>query len=442
MKVKRIIPIFLIVIFITVSTNGPLGGTSNGGMENQKIEVIQAAKNYKLGEEVFLHDYNEKVTRQEVSMLMVVLLEKLSYKNIKTVAQVIQILYAYTDKPKPTPIYIPHIYLASKAGIIESESKNRFNPFGLVTRQMFAAVLLKAMLLAKPFNKFDIKEDVNFLDNNKIFDWAKPGVTYSYKNNYLEASAKNEINPKGYLTREQALEIIYKVLIKEKAITRLSETEIKRAKGEMPLLLVKSNEGKWGFSDNSGKILINTQYDNANNFKEGLAAVSKNGKWGFIDSAGNSIGALEYDHVQAFYNEYAAVNTGTKFGYIDNTGKVKIKLQYYYDNEFTSDLYHFENGSTFVKIGVNQYRLIDKTGKALYSQAISYARPFSDELAAIKVNNRFCYIDDNGKIRIRLDPEVTSCSDFKNGSAEIYYQNNLYHYIDKKGKVMKGNASK
>ena len=371
MKRSRIIIVIILSVSILVSSNISFGASTNIDIENQKSEVIQAARNYKLAEEIFLHDFNEKINRQELAMLMIIMLEKLSYKNIKTVAQVLQVFYEYKDKPLPLTTYVPYIYLASTAGIVESVSKNKFNPYGLVTRQMFASVLLKAVFLAKPFNKYDLKEDVKFSDDNKIYDWARSGIIFSYKNKYMDASSKNEINPRGYLTREEALEIIYKVLIKEKAINELSSEEVKRINGESALILIKGNDQKWGYADNSNKVIIKTQFDSAKNFNEGIAAICNKGKWGFIDSAGNIIVQPEYDNVHDFHNGYAAVSLGAKFGFVDNTGKIVIKPQYLSDNDFLTDLFDFKNESAFVKLGINKYRLIDKAGKALYNQQIT-----------------------------------------------------------------------
>src|SRR5712692_7147714 len=46
--------------------------------------------------------------------------------------------------------------------------------------------------------------------------------------------------------------------------------------------------GKWGYIDKTGKMIISPQFDQAWGFQEGLAAVKihsedGNGKWGFID---------------------------------------------------------------------------------------------------------------------------------------------------------------
>lgn len=437
MRRYKFIAAFLLFILLFNTYNFAIATTSETISEDQISEAVQAGRNFHLAEELFLHDFDEKLTRQELSMLMITMLEKLSYKNIKTVAQVMQIFYQYSDKPLPTSAYIPYIYLASKAGIVESVSKNKFNPYGLVTRQMFSSVLFRAIILAKPFNNYFIKDDIKFTDDNKIYDWARPGILFAFKNKYIAATNKNEINPRGYVTRGQALLIIYNVLIKENAVAKLTSEEVKRIKGLVLLSLIRGEDKKWGYSDKTGKVVIKSQFDAAKEFNEGLAAVSQNGKWGFVDSAGNSIVKPQFDRVHDFHNGYAAVSLGSNFGYVDNTGKVVLKPQYLSDSGFLSDLYDFTNNAAFIKLGANRYRLIDKDGKALYKQQITAARHFSEGLAAIKVNDRYSYIDSKGKIIIKLDSKVTAAGDFSNGRAVICINQIAYQYIDKKGRTLK-----
>lgn len=45
-------------------------------------------------------------------------------------------------------------------------------------------------------------------------------------------------------------------------------------------------DGKWGFVDKEGKVIISPQYEEARSFSYGYAAVKKDGKWGFIDTSG------------------------------------------------------------------------------------------------------------------------------------------------------------
>lgn len=362
---KLVVFLIFVILFSTIPLSHCKSTASTDPAKNSFIEAIQAGRSYKLAEEEFMHDFGKKVNRQELSMLMIKLLEKLAYKNIGDLAKVLQPLYPYNDKPAPSKTYLPYILMASKLEVVSSSTKNKFTPYGLVTKEFFASVLLKALVLARPLNNYFPKDDVKFADNAKIKLSPRTGLIYAYKKKYITTNSLNAINPRSYVTREQALDIIYKVLVDEKAVLKLSEVEIKRARGEIPLFKIKSNDNKWGYKDSSGKLIILPQYTDAREFAEGLAAVCINGKWGFIDTASNLITKLEYEKVRDFHEGLAAVSSGGKYGYIDNTGKIAIKLQYLCDKEFESDSVDFKRGRATVKLAEQKYRIINKTGKIM-----------------------------------------------------------------------------
>lgn len=62
------------------------------------------------------------------------------------------------------------------------------------------------------------------------------------------------------------------------------------------LVAVKLN-GKWGFIDKSGKIVIESKFDSGGHFSEGLAGVGLNGKWGFIDKNGEFVIEPKFDDI-------------------------------------------------------------------------------------------------------------------------------------------------
>lgn len=82
-------------------------------------------------------------------------------------------------------------------------------------------------------------------------------------------------------------------------------------------------DGKYGFIDNTGQVVIPPKYDLAWDFSEGLARVSQNGKAGFIDNTGKVVIPLKYDKAYSFYNGVAGVldrSIGEAF-YINRQGE-------------------------------------------------------------------------------------------------------------------------
>lgn len=85
---------------------------------------------------------------------------------------------------------------------------------------------------------------------------------------------------------------------------------------EKSSLAAVKKDGKWGFADKSGEIVIPCTYDGAKSFSYGLAAVCVNGKWGYIDLNNNWVIPAEYNSAEPFENKKAAVFTDDGLGMI------------------------------------------------------------------------------------------------------------------------------
>lgn len=69
------------------------------------------------------------------------------------------------------------------------------------------------------------------------------------------------------------------------------------------LVIFKEN-GKAGFKDQNGKVIIKPKYSGAEDFSEKLASVSLNDIWGFIDETGKVVIPFKYN---------SGYGTGSKF---------------------------------------------------------------------------------------------------------------------------------
>jgi len=61
------------------------------------------------------------------------------------------------------------------------------------------------------------------------------------------------------------------------------------------LKMFKEN-GKWGYKDSIGNVVVAAKYDYINSFSEGLAKVELNGKYGYINKEGKEVIAIKYDN--------------------------------------------------------------------------------------------------------------------------------------------------
>lgn len=169
-------------------------------------------------------------------------------------------------------------------------------------------------------------------------------------------------------------------------------------------------------------------------FSEGLAPVEKNGKYGYIDSNGKVVIPLQYDWCDKFSEGLGPVGKDGKYGYIDRTGKMVLSLQDYYGGS------HFSDGLALVSGGDEDWKCgyIDHSGKLVIPLQYYDAGDFSEGLAVVgkEVGNdlKYGYIDRTGKVVIPL--QYDWCESFSNGIAAVETDEHSYIYIDRTGKVV------
>ena len=163
-------------------------------------------------------------------------------------------------------------------------------------------------------------------------------------------------------------------------------------------------DGKVGFIDNTGKVVIPINYSrNSGEFSEGLAAVETTDKgWQYIDETGHTKFVLGFDcFPRPFHDGMASVEyTGQLFGYIDNQGHQVIKPQFVLADDFAQGIGLAEKrnvGNVF----------LDKKGNVLFPQYSPQSfQYFSEGLAPVWIaskvtNGRLTgYIDLAGKLVI------------------------------------------
>lgn len=97
--------------------------------------------------------------------------------------------------------------------------------------------------------------------------------------------------------------------------------------GEGPYYPIYQN-GKWGFQDKDGKLVVGASFLKVMPFKNGLAPVQTSRGWGFISKELLSVVPPKYEMVRHFSNGLAAVQLHKHWGYINDKGKVVIPFQF------------------------------------------------------------------------------------------------------------------
>ena len=243
---------------------------------------------------------------------------------------------------------------------------------------------------------------------------------------------------------------------------------------------VKSNrlypivkDGKWGYINNQGVIIIEPQFDAARDFHDGLALVSKfdksgnknpmtnqpDDKDGYIDETGKFVIEPQFvsqrnmsDKSADDFSEGLAVvqidwtldkstSPGTlqrNYACIDKTGKVVFKKdpKHRVTDNFSDGRLLFMDDST------KKYGYLDKTGSVVIEPKYTTAFPFSEGLAAVSdfvqrggdvfKGIYYGFIDANGKTVI--DFQFKHAGSFSEGLARVTEDDQYFGYIDKTDK--------
>ncbi len=193
-----------------------------------------------------------------------------------------------------------------------------------------------------------------------------------------------------------------------------------------------------GFIDKTGQIVVEPQFDWVGKFSEGLAAVIIEEHIGYIDRHGELVIKPQFDRDQEidgleYFSEGLAVTSfqdreidSVQKGYIDRTGKIAIAPQFDQAYPFSEGIARVE----LLKSNSLHYAFIDRVGQILFSHpSVSEARDFSEGLAAIKIEQKWGYINREGKIVIK--PQFMGAQDFSEGLAAVIDVGGKWGYIDK-----------
>jgi hypothetical protein len=235
-------------------------------------------------------------------------------------------------------------------------------------------------------------------------------------------------------------------------------------------------DGKFGYIDKAGKIIIPPRFDDARNFSEGLATVAIGKKYGCIDVNGKIVIPPRFDYIYEFKNGLAEITLdrlekgkidktgkivtapsspqptpladgkppqsegnsltrieeGGKYGYQDRSGKIVIPTQF----DFAAEIFVEDMAWVEVK---NHVGYINKQGKTIVSPQFDYLSGFGTGnfdggLARVCLNRKCGYIDKTGTIVIPLQFN-DAAQKFRDGLAWVKIGDRL-GYIDKTGKVV------
>jgi hypothetical protein len=185
-------------------------------------------------------------------------------------------------------------------------------------------------------------------------------------------------------------------------------------------------DGKWGFADAKGDIVIQPIYSQVGSFSEKLCPIRQDGKIGFIDRSGNLVISPQFDSALSFKNGLAVVQLGgDKVGFIDKSGSYVINPQF-------SNAFYFNEGVAPAQFD-HEWGFIDKEGTFVIKAVYKAAFPFTEGYASVAMGNSFGFIDHKGKYVI--NPQFDDALPFTEGLS-LVRNGNRWGFIDHKGKFV------
>lgn len=204
--------------------------------------------------------------------------------------------------------------------------------------------------------------------------------------------------------------------------------------------LVKLKEGSYALIDLTGKVLNSYSYPFVDDYGEGMLAYRKSndGKWGYLDESGKILIEPQFMGTQPFVEEKAIVNVeNNHYGLIDRQGKFIIKPNY------NSLLNLEENRYALGKVQdperpylFQKYAIADSNGHIYTGFIFNGVSRYKDGIASAYNDEMTFFIDKRGQ---RLDhlPKVQ-------GNGSLAFDKSLIKgdidlrifYFDKNGKLI------
>lgn len=184
----------------------------------------------------------------------------------------------------------------------------------------------------------------------------------------------------------------------------------------------KRRGDKYGFLNASGQFKISPVFEEALPFSEGLAAVRVGAKWGFVNTAGNEVIRPQFEGAFYFREGVATVEWKGELALIDTSGNVLAQG------------FQFMDSVADGRVPVTRGRTagyLDLHGKVVIPLLYDEAMPFSGGLAAVEKEGKWGYIDRDGKVIIPL--KFDEAGEFSSGLAPARIGQKT-GFIDKSGK--------
>lgn len=204
------------------------------------------------------------------------------------------------------------------------------------------------------------------------------------------------------------------------------------------LAAVRTEDGTWGYIGETGAFAIEPVYGHASNFGQELGFVEKDGKFGFINRKGEMVIAPQFDGGGSFNSALANIKTSGKWGYIGTDGQFVIKPQFDGAEDFHEGLARIcvaPEGGDCSRSDGKKFGFIDKSGKIVIPAKFDYAEHFSEGLAMARIEDMYGFIDKTGQWL--NEPFYTDAGmAFSEGLARVNLKDGTSVFINTAGEIV------
>jgi hypothetical protein len=175
-------------------------------------------------------------------------------------------------------------------------------------------------------------------------------------------------------------------------------------------LVAAAMQGKWGFIDKTGKVVVKPAFQEVRDFKNGVALVKSGEKWGALNAKGAWLAKPQYEHAPMSLDGLWGLWVDKKYALADKNFKPLTQPLY-------NMIYSFSEGLAAAETPEKKWGFLDTSGALAIPATLDSGGRFQQGLAAVTKDGREGYIDRTGAWAIA--PKFRNAEHFSEGLAAV-----------------------
>lgn len=151
------------------------------------------------------------------------------------------------------------------------------------------------------------------------------------------------------------------------------------------------DEGRFGFNDGDGTVVIAAIFDKAEPFKNGVSIVKKDLLWGAINTGGKTIIPFNFDFIFLWHNNWIHTQSGTMHYLFTAEGKMCLAV----DNILS---WRYPEAGVIVAKKTSGWGCLDMEGKAIVPFIYKSLGPVIGNRISFFEDTKWGWLDTDGKV--------------------------------------------